>query len=413
MLHARYLSDFALTTFCSAKAVLGGRDPFARRADTSALATCTNPQLSCHNTTVQTNLCCFNYPGGSLLQTQFWDTDPVTGPNDSWTIHGLWPDNCDGTYQSSCDESRAYTNITDILNAAGRSDLVDYMTTYWVSDSDSDESFWEHEWSKHGTCISTFDPDCYTNYQPTEEVPDFFNRTVALFKSLPTYQWLADAGIIPSSSATYSASAIQSALSKNRDGHEVYLGCSGSDALETIYYYFNVLGSVQTGTFEPADVVGDSSSCPSTGIKYVPKSSSSTTTAPTATSTGASATATATGFSGKGYLDVYTGGSQDGCIISAGTWYTTGTCASFTATASGDDFTLKSSKGECTVSNGALACGSSVKSASTFSADGNKLVYNGQDSFYADSVPSGSTQATVYTSSSGHQTSLTIQWEST
>jgi ribonuclease T2 len=52
--------------------------------------TCSNPQLSCHNTTVVENLCCFNAPGGQLLQTQFWDTDPATGPDDSWTIHGLW-----------------------------------------------------------------------------------------------------------------------------------------------------------------------------------------------------------------------------------------------------------------------------------------------------------------------------------
>lgn len=56
-----------------------------------ASATCsTTGQQSCHNTTVQSNLCCFNAPGGALLQTQFWDTDPVTGPDDSWTIHGLW-----------------------------------------------------------------------------------------------------------------------------------------------------------------------------------------------------------------------------------------------------------------------------------------------------------------------------------
>lgn len=34
--------------------------------------------------------CCLESPGGLLLQTQFWDTDPVTGPTDSWTIHGLW-----------------------------------------------------------------------------------------------------------------------------------------------------------------------------------------------------------------------------------------------------------------------------------------------------------------------------------
>ena len=49
--------------------------------------------LSCHNTTVQNNLCCFNAPGGHFLQTQFWDyNSPVAfaGPNNSWTIHGMF-----------------------------------------------------------------------------------------------------------------------------------------------------------------------------------------------------------------------------------------------------------------------------------------------------------------------------------
>jgi len=36
--------------------------------------TCLNPQLSCQNTTAVSDLCCFNAPGGQLLQTQFWDT---------------------------------------------------------------------------------------------------------------------------------------------------------------------------------------------------------------------------------------------------------------------------------------------------------------------------------------------------
>jgi hypothetical protein len=38
--------------------------------------TCSNPQLSCQNTTSVSDLCCFNAPGGQLLQTQFWDTNP-------------------------------------------------------------------------------------------------------------------------------------------------------------------------------------------------------------------------------------------------------------------------------------------------------------------------------------------------
>jgi len=88
----RSLPTFALSALGAAQSVLGLKNAVTRQAsyDIGASATCTNPQLSCHNTSVVDNLCCFNAPGGSLLQTQFWDTNPVTGPADSWTIHGLW-----------------------------------------------------------------------------------------------------------------------------------------------------------------------------------------------------------------------------------------------------------------------------------------------------------------------------------
>ena len=46
--------------------------------------------ISCHNSTEAPDSCCFIYPGGQLLQTQFWDTSPAIGPDDSWTLHGLW-----------------------------------------------------------------------------------------------------------------------------------------------------------------------------------------------------------------------------------------------------------------------------------------------------------------------------------
>ena len=57
---------------------------------------------SCENTTEITNTCCSPYPGGSILATQFWDIQ--TGlehegqrlPKNSWTMHGLWPDFCNG-----------------------------------------------------------------------------------------------------------------------------------------------------------------------------------------------------------------------------------------------------------------------------------------------------------------------------
>jgi ribonuclease T2 len=78
----RTLSKLA---FGGAQVLLSGQ-----RVGASFAETCDAPQLSCHNTTVVENLCCFNAPGGQLLQTQFWDTNPPTGPDDSWTLHGLW-----------------------------------------------------------------------------------------------------------------------------------------------------------------------------------------------------------------------------------------------------------------------------------------------------------------------------------
>lgn len=97
------------------------------------------------------------------------------------------PDNCDGTYQSKCDPSRDYTNITSILQSQGRNQLLSFMTDYWQSNSESDERFWEHEWATHGTCVNTIDPSCYTNYQPQEEVGDYFQKAVDLFQSRNTY----------------------------------------------------------------------------------------------------------------------------------------------------------------------------------------------------------------------------------
>ena len=51
--------------------------------------------LSCHNTTA-IDTCCGEAPGGLVLLTQFWGTGVGAGPKKSWTIHGLWPDFCDG-----------------------------------------------------------------------------------------------------------------------------------------------------------------------------------------------------------------------------------------------------------------------------------------------------------------------------
>lgn len=144
------------------------------------------------------------------------------------------------------------------------------MNTYWVSDDESNDDFWVHEWSTHGTCISTLDPSCFSDYTTGEEVPPFFQTVVNLFKTLPTYTWLSNAGITPGSS--YALSDIQSALS-NEHGGEVYLGCQDGSLYE-VYYYFNARGPVQNADFTAISAVGGTGNCPST-VTYAAKSQAS------------------------------------------------------------------------------------------------------------------------------------------
>jgi ribonuclease T2 len=62
------------------------------------------------------------------------------------------------------------------------------MRTFWPDYQGDDETFWEHEWGKHGTCVNTFDPECYENYKPQEEVGDYFAKAMELYEGLSTYK---------------------------------------------------------------------------------------------------------------------------------------------------------------------------------------------------------------------------------
>ncbi|KAK7981733.1 ribonuclease T2-like protein [Apiospora saccharicola] len=367
--------------------------------------------LSCQNSTAVADTCCFNAPGGQILMTQFWDTHPVTGPEDSWTMHGLWPDNCDGTFESNCDKNRAYKNITQILQGSAP-DTLKYMQEFWKDYKGDDETFWEHEFGKHGTCISTLEPTCYADYQPTQEVGDYFTRAVSLFKDLPSHEWLSAAGIVPSTSATYTLEQIQAALSA-KHGKPVVVNCKNKE-LNELWYQYNIQGSVQDGKFTPADPVGSGSTCPKTGIKYLPKGNGSggggspapapttmtTSTGSAPTSTTATAGPAPTGGSapsGKGRVEV----SSGGFLISSGAWYRQNgaTPATFTATPGSDGatFTLSSSKGKCAIKeDSSLACGSGVSEASAFGYNGGHLTFDGKDTFYADKTPEGNDQGVVY-----------------
>ncbi|EWC43749.1 hypothetical protein DRE_07367 [Drechslerella stenobrocha 248] len=388
-----------LNLFCGRSDVVG---PTCSKQEVS--------QLSCRNTTNPENLCCFNSPGGQILLTQFWNAQPDIGPVDSWTLHGLWPDNCDGTWEQFCDKSRESTDISAVMNKFGRTETLSYMQKYWRSNNNNDDGLWQHEWNKHGTCMSTYNPECYSTPQKDQAIADYMDKSVELFKQLDTYKTLAAAGIVPSTSETYTLSALQAAA-KAAHGEEVVFNCKGGKLVE-VWYHFNVYGSAQSGKYVPSLVVGSPSNCPKTGIMYLPKNGngngggngskpSSTRSPPVPQPTGNPGEP----FSGRGYLTV----DKGGCLISSGKWYTKGTCATFTAAAAGSGFTLRSSKGPCGVVSGELQCGAEVE-ATTFTATESKLANGYTTAFYASGDANTGSQVAVFTTSEGKPTTLSISW---
>ncbi|KAH8119879.1 ribonuclease T2 [Phellopilus nigrolimitatus] len=273
------------------------------------LATCVNEPTfySCENTTAISNTCCSPAPGGLVLQTQLWSTytgyeqDGQLLPKGSWTIHGLWPDFCDGSFPQYCDLSRQYDpapspNTTDgfpngtavpaytgpgvdtFILDFGRNDLLDYMNKYWISQGSPNNEFWAHEFSKHATCTSTFDVACYENYKEHEEVVNFFDSVIRAFHMYPTYDILAAAGITPSNTTTYTLAQIQNAI-KAQTGALPFIGCDGDGTegnvlLNEVWYFAHVLGTEQYGRFKPVDSTTDAT-CTDTGIRYLERTPTS------------------------------------------------------------------------------------------------------------------------------------------
>lgn len=146
------------------------------------------------------------------------------------------------------------------------------MSEYWKDFRGDDSNLWQHEWNKHGTCVSTLEPDCYEDYLPQQEVVDYFDKTVEVYKELPSHEvslvlsindrlyirikpltmhkFLANAGIIPSRTQTYALADIEAAL-EQAHGDPVTVRCRGG-AINEIWYYFNIAGSLQSGKFIPA-----------------------------------------------------------------------------------------------------------------------------------------------------------------
>jgi ribonuclease T2 len=75
---------------------------------------------------------------------------PECAAHAAFVLHGLWPENADGSYPENCS------------NAAGPADPGQYSDIY------PDQGLLEHEWATHGTC-SGLGPDAYFQLERTAQ----------------------------------------------------------------------------------------------------------------------------------------------------------------------------------------------------------------------------------------------------
>ncbi|KAG0203512.1 ribonuclease T2-like [Mortierella sp. GBA30] len=256
-------------------------------------ATCPADVLSCSSASSGLDSCCVPSMGVLLLVQQWYNG---LGPSDQFTMHGLWPDTCSGGQGPStgCDSSRVYSDVsTRLQNYAGASQsFLNDMNTYWSSYTGDNNSFWSHEWSKHGTCVSTLAPSCLANYVQDEDVYNYFSKALELRKQYDLYTALANAGITPGSNPNVADmhAAIQTAF-----GVDAQINCS-SGTLSEIWLYFNVQNHdsyVARAPLSKGSCSGYISYPVKSGSPVTPPTTTTTTTAAAPTTTTAAPTTTA------------------------------------------------------------------------------------------------------------------------
>jgi len=137
-----------------------------------------------------------------------------------WNQHGLWPNQWKTFNIPGCSHEaynpKAFSN-------SQRSEI----DSFWDGMFSSNDGFWSHEWSKHGTCwdSSKGDLDKMTldvrnavksartvQQNGGKLITNFFHTVYEIQKPLNFYEALKNANIVPDADKTYSLDSIRSAF---------------------------------------------------------------------------------------------------------------------------------------------------------------------------------------------------------
>lgn len=174
---------------------------------------------------------------------------------DDFTLHGLWPSRIGAdvnSYPCTCTEEQFSEDKV--------SSSLDEMKQHWPSYTGQDDTFWGHEWSKHGTCCD--------KTSGLEDQESFFSSALGMRDKAGLLAALTKANIKPDgSSYAYSdmANAIKSAI-----GVAPLLGCKTGNTLSEIgLCYSSSSKSLQECDESVKNQQGDEVSDCATDVKVV------------------------------------------------------------------------------------------------------------------------------------------------
>jgi ribonuclease I len=137
-------------------------------------------------------------------------------PRPYFTIHGLWPTTAYPPYPEYCDPDLIYD--PDVIKP-----IQPELEEFWPSYLNDYQTFWKHEWDKHGTC-SVCIPEVGDQYK-------YFEHSLDLYYYYDPLTILINNGIYPGSE--YNRTDFEEVL-----GSAYYMQCH-SNKLEEIRISFN------------------------------------------------------------------------------------------------------------------------------------------------------------------------------
>ena len=100
--------------------------------------------------------------------TEFYFLSLLKEDDDSWSIHGLWPQYTLKHYPSFC------KNVE--FDETKLEPIMDRLKKEWFSNRGADEFFWKHEYLKHGTCNF----NNFNEFEYFKTTLDLFDKAISL-----------------------------------------------------------------------------------------------------------------------------------------------------------------------------------------------------------------------------------------